>query len=130
MGAHSLVLDASGKPLVTRNGLAREREIQTGIGVIPVRQPRVDDRRVGEGGERMKFTSKILPPYIRRTRDIEELLPWLYLKGISTNDFPEALSALFGADARGLSPTTIVRLKQVWEGEFADWSKRSLKGKR
>jgi len=128
--AHAEFRDESGKHLVTRNGNSRDREIQTGLGVIPVRQPRVNDRRIDEDGQRMKFTSKILPPYLRRARNLEELLPWLYLKGISTNDFPEALAALFGADARGLSPSTIVRLKQVWEVEYATWSKRSLKGKR
>jgi transposase-like protein len=128
--AHAHRLDASGRRQVTRNGFANEREIQTGLGAIPIRQPRVNDRRIAENGERMRFTSKLLPPYLRRARHVEELLPWLYLKGISTSDFPEALSALFGADARGLSPSTIVRLKQVWEGEFAAWTKRSLKGKR
>lgn len=128
--AHAHLRDERGKRLVTRNGYGIEREIQTGVGLIPVRQPRVNHRRVDPESARMKFTSKILPPYLRRARNLEELLPWLYLKGISTSDFPEALTALLGADAGGLSPTTIVRLKQVWEGEFEEWTRRSLQGKR
>src|SRR5690606_2504981 len=91
-----------------------------------VEQPRVLDRRGTEGEP---FSSKILPPYLRKTRSLEELIPWLYLKGVSTGDFSEALSALVGADAAGLSASTITRLKEVWEGEFQEWTHRSLKGK-
>jgi transposase-like protein len=123
-------LDADGHRLVVRNGYLPERNLQTGLGSVSIRQPRIDDRRVDDAGERMKFTSKILPPYLRRTKSIEDLLPWLYLKGISTGDFSEALAALLGPEAPGLSPTTIVRLKQIWEKEHEDWSHRSLKGKR
>ena len=118
--------DESGQRLVVRNGHMPERDIASGIGPIRVRQPRVDDRR--PEGER--FTSAILPPYLRRTKNVDELLPWLYLKGISTSDFPEALSALLGPDAKGLSPNTIQRLKEIWSQEYADWNARDLTGKR
>jgi transposase-like protein len=117
-------LDADGRRLVVRNGYLPAREIQTGLGPIGVRQPRVNDRRPGQN-----FTSKILPPYLRRTRSLEALIPWLYLKGVSTNDFPEALQALLGPQAAGLSPSTIVRLKEVWQQEYAAWSARDLTGK-
>jgi len=94
-----------------------------------VRQPRVNDRRTDESGQRMRFTSEILPPYLRRTKSIEELIPWLYLKGISTGAFSEALTALLGPEAPGLSASTVVRLKEVWQAEYEAWSKRSLAGK-
>lgn len=127
---HRDAMDAEGRRLVVRNGLAEEREIQTPLGQIPIRQPRVNDKRLGENGERMRFTSAILPPYLRRTKSIEELIPWLYLKGISTGDFSEALASLLGKDAPGLSASTVTRLKEVWKDDHEEWSKRSLKGKR
>jgi transposase-like protein len=123
-------LDDMGRRLVTRNGCMPERTIQTGIGDIPVRQPRINDRRVDENGERMKFTSAILPPYLRKTKQMEEFIPWLYLKGVSTGDMSEALAALLGPDAKGLSATTVMRLTKVWQDEFDEWSKRDLTGKR
>jgi putative transposase len=89
-----------------------------------VTQPRVRDRR--PAGEAEKFTSKILPPYLRKTKSIEELIPWLYLKGVSTGDFSEALAALWGENAKGLSAATVTRLKKVWEDEYDQWSKQSL----
>ena len=95
---------------------------------MAVSQPRVRDKR--SGSEREDFTPGILPKYLRKTKSIEELIPWLYLKGISTNDFPEALQSLLGADAKGLSASTVTRLKSVWEEEYVEWSKRSLAGKR
>ncbi len=119
--------DERGRRQVVRNGYLPERSITTGIGEVEVRQPRVRDRRSPD--QREKFTSKILPPYPRKTKSIEELIPWLYLKGISTGGFQEALQALLGEQAKGLSATTITRLKKVWEDEYADWSKRSLVGK-
>jgi transposase-like protein len=123
------VMDADGRRVVRRNGYAKERKLQTGLGDVPVRAPRVrDDRK--ESDERVKFTSEILPPYLRRTKAIEELLPWLYLKGVSTGDFSEALAALLGPDAPGLSATQIVRLKTSWEAEYESWAKRSLAHKR
>ena len=127
---HAQLRDAAGYRLVVRNGHKDEREIQTGIGPITVQQPRVNDKRVDEDGQRIRFTSEILPPYLRKTRSIEELIPWLYLKGISTGDFSEALAALLGPEAPGLSASTVVRLKQVWQDEYESWSKRSLAGKR
>jgi transposase-like protein len=122
--------DADGHRLVVRNGRHRARTIDTGIGAIEVSAPRVDDRRVDDEGDRCRFTSKILPPYLRRARSLEALIPWLYLKGISTNDFSECLQMLVGAEAGTLSPTTVVRLKEIWSKEYEAWSSRSLAGKR
>lgn len=102
---HAHMKDQNGRRQVVRNGHLPERTITTGLGQVAVRQPRVRDRR--PAGEREKFTSKILPPYVRKTKSIEDLIPWLYLKGVSTGDFPEALAALLGADAAGLSATTV-----------------------
>jgi putative transposase len=126
--AHAHLKDEAGRRQVVRNGYLPEREIQTGLGDVEVKQPRVHDRRAAP--ERERFTSAILPPYLRRTRSLEELIPWLYLKGVSTGDFAEALRALLGPDAPGLSATTVTRLKAIWEGEYEAWSKRSLAGKR
>jgi len=120
--------DEAGHQLVVRNGYLPERTVQTGLGDVAVKKPRVRDRRLAE--EREQFESSILPRYLRRTKSMEELLPWLYLKGVSTGDFSEALKALLGPDARGLSATTITRLKSTWEQEYEDWSRRSLAGKR
>jgi len=124
---HAHVKDKNGHRQVVRNGYLPERNLTTGVGNVPVRQPRVHDRR--PEGQKEKFTSKILPPYLRKTKSIEDLIPWLYLKGISTGDFPEALKSLLGPDAAGLSATTVTRLKSHWEEEYGDWSKRSLAGK-
>jgi putative transposase len=112
---------------VVRNGYLPERTITSGVGSIEVKQPRVHDRR--PEGEREKFSSAILPPYLRKTKSIEELIPWLYLKGVSSGDFSEALQALLGPQAKGLSASTVTRLKSVWQEEYQDWSKRSLAGK-
>ena len=122
------IVDKDGRQLVVRNGSLPERVILTGIGPVTVRQPRVRDKR--QPVDREIFTPGILPRYLRKTKSIEELIPWLYLKGISTNDFPEALQSLLGVDAKGLSASTVTRLKAVWEDEYAEWSKRSLAGKR
>ncbi len=119
--------DEHGRKLVIRNGHLPERTILTGIGPVAVRQPRVRDRRSAE--ERELFSSKILPPYLRKTKSLEELIPWLYLKGISTGGFQEALQALVGPECPGLSANTITRLKEVWQQEYDVWSKRSLAGK-
>ena len=128
--AHKTVQDARGRRLVVRNGYRYERELQTGVGPVKVRPPRVNDRRTDEHGQRMRFTSSILPPYLRRTKSIEELIPWLYLKGISTGDFSEALMALLGPEAPGLSASTVVRLKEVWQRDYEAWRKRPLADKR
>ena len=111
-----------------RHGHLPEREIVTGIGAVAVRCPRVRDR-VGEGGEHIRFSSTILPPYARRSKSLEVLIPILYLKGISTGDFEEALIALLGKDAGGLSASTIGRLKEAWSDEHTRWSKRDLSAK-
>ena len=122
------IIGEDGRRLVVRNGSLPERELMTGLGPIPLRQPRVRDKRPVD--EREVFHSSILPKYLRKTKSIEELVPWLYLKGLSTNDFPEALQSLLGKDAKGFSATTITRLKSIWEEEYDEWSKRSLKDKR
>lgn len=116
--------DERGRQRVVRNGYLPERNIQTGIGDVPVRAPRLRDR----AGE-LKFSSSLLPPYLRRTRSVEELLPWLYLKGLSSSDFSEALTALLGPAAPGLSAATISRLKEVWRQQYEQWRKRSLQDK-
>ena len=126
VAAREPVVDAPGHRRVVRTGYLPERPIQTPLGDIRVQQPRVRDRRPVE--ERETFRSAILPPYLRRTASLEALYPWLYLKGVSTGDFGEALQAVLGPEARGLSPITITRLKTVWEQEYAAWAKRVVKG--
>lgn len=116
---------ASGQRRVVRNGHLPERSIQTGIGPVAVSVPRVRDR-----AGKIRFTSAILPPYLRRTRTLEALLPWLYLKGVSTGDFQEALTVRLGRDAPGLSASVIGRLKDTWRGEHARWSRRDLTHRR
>ena len=118
-----------GRQRLVRHGHLPEREIMTGIGPVAVRCPRVRDRG-GEVPERMSFSSAILPPYARRSKSLEVLIPILYLKGISTGSFEEALIALLGKDAGGLSASTIARLKDAWSEEHVRWSKRDLSAKR
>ena len=129
LSAHADKLTDDGRQRLVRHGYLPEREIMTGIGPVTVRCPRVRDR-VGEGAERIRFSSAILPPYARRSKSLEVLIPILYLKGVSTGDFEEALIALLGKDAGGLSAATIGRLKQVWSEEHLRWSKRDLSAKR
>ena len=117
---------ADGRAAVVRNGYLPEREIQTGIGAVKVKVPKVRDR----SGAGIKFNSRLLPPYLRRTESLDELLPWLYLKGISTGDFGEALQALLGEQAKGLSAATISRLKARWQEEHRQWRQRDLSSKR
>lgn len=121
----SHVLDEAGRRVVVRNGYLPEREVVTGVGPLPVKKPRVRDR----SGER-KFTSKILPSFMRRVPSVDALIPVLYLKGVSTGDFSEALEAILGSKATGLSATNIVRLKEGWTKEYEAWSARSLSSKR
>ena len=127
---HQQEKDSTGHCLVVRNGRGKERGITTPMGELRLRTPRVNDKRRDEEGRRCRFTSAILPPYLRKTRSVEELIPWLYLKGISTGDFSEALAALLGPDAPGLSATTVVRLKEVWRQEYDTWCRRDLSGER
>ena len=119
----------AGRRRVVRHGHLPEREIMSGIGPVVVRQPRIRDREAA-AGERIRFNPTILPPYARRTKSLEVLIPILYLKGISTGDFEEALAALVGKDAPGLSASTIARLKEGWTDEHERWQKRDLSMKR
>jgi transposase-like protein len=130
MTAHAHLLDEEGRQRLVRHGFLPEREVMTGIGTVPVQVPRVRDRGSNEDGSKIRFRSSLVPPYLRKAKSVEELLPWLYLKGISTGDFSEALAALLGPDAEGLSASTITRLKATWWDEFQTWSKRDLSGKR
>src|SRR5437763_4409590 len=123
---HAHLKDDQGRRQVVRNGHLPERAIQTGLGEIEVQQPRVHDRR--PPGQREAFTPAVLPPYLRRTKSLDELIPWLYLKGVSTGDFSEALTAILGPDAPNLSATTITRLKAAWEADHEACSTRSLAG--
>lgn len=127
---YSDLLDDEGKKRVTRNGYLPERDLQTGIGPVTVRAPRACDRKGENGHNKIRFTSTILPVYLRKTKSMETLIPWLYLKGVSTGDFTTALSALVGLDAPGLSASTISRLKTVWEDEYRKWQDRDLSEKR
>src|SRR5262249_51824868 len=119
----------TGQQRVVRHGHLPEREIMTGVGPVAVRQPRVRDREATEGA-RIRCSPSILPRYARRSQSLEVLIPILYLKGISTGDFDEALAALVGKGTPGLSASTIVRLKEVWTEEHAHWQKRDLSAKR
>jgi len=121
---HAQLRDARGHRQVVRNGHAAPRTVVTGVGPLQVTMPRVHDRR--PEGERERFTSKILPPYLRKAKRIDELIPWLYLKGVSTGDFSEALTALLGPNCPGLSATTVTRLVATWQDEHDDWCKRDL----
>ena len=129
LGSHADKRAEDGRQRLVRHGHLPERDIVTGIGPVAVRAPRVRDR-VGAPQERIRFTSAILPPYARRSKSLEVLIPMLYLKGISTGDFDEALQALLGSDAGGLSAATVARLKNAWSEEHARWSKRDLSAKR
>lgn len=116
----------NGCQVVVRNGYLPERRVQTGIGDIEVKVPKVRDR--SESG--IKFNSTILPPYLKRSKSMEELIPWLYLKGISTGDFQDALVSLVGEQAKGLSANTVCRLKAEWVNQHQEWSQRDLSQKR
>jgi putative transposase len=129
LGGHADKLTDDGRAGLVRHGHLPEREIMTGIGPVAVRCPRVRDR-AADGGERIRFSSAILPPYARRSKSLEVLIPILYLKGISTGDFEDALAALLGKDAGGLSASTIARLKEAWVDEHARWRDRDLSAKR
>ena len=124
------VVDENGNRRVVRNGYLPERVIQTGVGELPIKQSRVRVKGSQPGDEELKFTSKLIPPYLRKTENLEDLIPWLYLRGISTNDMTDALAGLLGVNPEGFSASSVVRCKKVWENEFEAWEKRSLKDKR
>lgn len=115
--------DERGRQVVVRNGYLPERTITTGVGEVEIQVPKVRDR----SGSGIKFTSQLLPPYLKRARSVEELLPWLYLKGVSSGDLSEALSSLLGTEAKGLSAATIGRVKGKWSAEHQTWQQRSLR---
>jgi transposase-like protein len=129
MAQYADLKDELGKQRIVRNGYLPQREIQSGIGPLAVKAPRARDRHENRS-KRIQFKSSILPPYLRKTKSIEELIPWLYLKGISTGDFSNALAALVGKDAPGLSPATISRLKTIWQQDLDQWQARDLSAKR
>jgi len=129
LSRHTDKLTDDGRQRLVRHGHLPEREVMTGVGPVAVCCPRVRDRG-GEDCERIRFSSAILPPYARRSKSLEVLIPILYLKGISTGDFDEALVALLGKDAGGLSASTIGRLKDGWSEEHVRWSRRDLSAKR
>ncbi len=119
-------LDGDGRRVVVRNGRARERKVTVGSGTIGVRAPRVNDKRVDEEGERKRFTSRILPAYARRSPKVGEVIPILYLRGLSTGDFRPALEGLLGEDAAGLSASTVSRLCKEWEAHHDRFRQRLL----
>ena len=120
------VVDDQGRRSVVRNGYQPAREIMTGIGPVDIKVPKTRDK----SGQGIHFRSDLLPPYIKRSKSLETVLPWLYLKGISTGDFSEALASLLGEDAKGISAGTISRLKQAWIQEHDVWRQRDLSGQR
>jgi len=122
LDAHAHLVDGTGKRLVVGNGYARERAVTTGAGPVPVKAPRVDDRRRGE-----RFRSAILPTYMRKSPKVTEVLPLLYLRGLSTGDFAPALGQFLGSEA-GLSPSTVARLTESWQAEHDQWCQRDLAG--
>ena len=131
LGGHGELKTGDGRQRVVRHGHLPEREVLTGIGPVALRQPRVRDRAAAaDDPGRIRFSSMILPPYMRRSKSIETLLPILYLKGISTGDFSEALAALLGKDAPGLSASAIGRLKEGWQDDHATWARRDLSARR
>jgi putative transposase len=129
LAIHADEVDEGGRRRLVRHGHAPKRVIQTGIGSIEVQWPRVRDRGAGDAA-RIRFTSAVLPAYLRRARNVEKLLPWLYLKGISTGQFEDALAVLLGPDAPGLSVTTIRRLVSAWQEEHQRSQERDLSAKR
>ncbi len=126
---HKNIKTEENKQAVVRNGYMPVRDITTGIGPIEIKQPRVDDRCLENNTSESRFSSIILPKYIRRMPSIDNLIPMLYLKGISTNDFPTALSSVLGEGVKGLSATNIVRLKKSWEQDYLNWKNRDLSQK-
>ena len=129
LAQHAEKRDENGHRVVVRNGHMPARELITGIGRIPIEQPRIDDRQLAKEKE-PRFSSAILPRYLKRVPSVDSLIPALYLKGVSTGDFSQALEAILGKQAPGLSANSVVRLKAVWEQEYQRWTRRDLSAKR
>ena len=129
LAQHADKRDPNGRRVVVRNGHLPARELITGIGRMPIKQPRIDDRPLAARKE-PRFTSAILPRYLKRVPSVDSLIPALYLKGVSSGDFSQALEAILGKQAAGLSANSVVRLKAVWEQEYQQWTRRDLSGKR
>lgn len=125
--AHKDVVDEDGRRLVVRNGSSKPRKILLGAGQIELQAPRVNDKRVDKDGERKRYTSKILPRYMRKSPKVAEVIPVLYLRGMSSGHFREALPVLLGKDAAGLSPATITRMTNAWSKDYEQFKRRSLK---
>ncbi len=130
IGQYSEEVLPDGRQRIVRHGYGPERSNQTGIGALDVRRPKVRDRAAGSVDEKVRFTSNILPKWARRSRSLDALLPVLYLRGISTGDFQEALGALLGPDAPNLSPSVISRLTGEWQKEHDRWLRRDLSARR
>jgi len=125
----STLRDDNGKMVVSKNGYLPQRDIVTGMGPLTIKQPRIDDRNLKDYSNATRFSSNILPRYLRRIPSIGNLIPALYLKGISTNDFGVALSAILGEGVKGLSAANIVRLKESWQKDYMEWRQRDLSSK-
>jgi putative transposase len=123
--AHEQDRLGDGRARLVRHGHLPEREIQTGIGAVTVKQPRVRDR-CGKGAGQLRFSPSVVPKYVRRSKSMEALIPWLYLKGISSGEFQPALSALLGSSAPNLSGDTILRLRKVWQEELDVFERHDL----
>ena len=128
LAQHAEKRDENGHRVVVRNGHMPARELISGIGRIPIEQPRIDDRQLAKEKE-PRFSSAILPRYLKRVPSVDSLIPALYLKGVSTGDFSQALEAILGKQAPGLSAASVVRLKAVWEQEYQQWTRRDLSAK-
>jgi transposase-like protein len=126
---HGEIVDSEGRREIVRNGYLPEREVLTGAGALRVKQPRVADRRDVAADDKVRFSSSILPPYLRRSKNIDDLIPWLYLRGVSTGGFSDALQALVGPEAKGLSANVVTRLLEGWKSEYELWNRRDLSSK-
>ena len=129
LARHEHLRDKKGRNRVVRNGYAKPRTVLTGAGPLVVTTPRARDKAKKKAKDRVVFSSELLPPYLRRSKSLDELIPWLYLKGVSTGDFTDALQALVGAGAKGLSANVVVKLKEKWNVEFETWNKREVSTK-
>ena len=126
---HGGIVDSEGRREIVRNGYLPEREVLTGAGALRVKQPRIADRREVSADDKVRFSSSILPPYLRRSKNIDDLIPWLYLRGVSTGGFSDALQALVGPEAKGLSANVVTRLLEGWKSEYELWNRRDLSSK-